>query len=74
MPGAGLLKQMIQFVAQRIMEMDAESLCAAAYAGADGGTSRRRKSALPPGASSDPPRRFPKSASVSFYRHESAHA
>ena len=26
-----LLKQMIQFVAQRMMEMDAESLCAAAY-------------------------------------------
>jgi putative transposase len=28
---ADLLKQMIQYVAQRIMEMDAESLCAAAY-------------------------------------------
>jgi putative transposase len=28
---ADLLKQMIQFVAQRMMEMDAESLCAAAY-------------------------------------------
>ena len=26
-----LLKQMIQFVAQRMMEMDAEGLCAAAY-------------------------------------------
>jgi putative transposase len=25
------LKQMIQYVAQRMMEMDAESLCAAAY-------------------------------------------
>ena len=28
---ADLLKQMIQFVAQRMMEMDAESLCAAGY-------------------------------------------
>jgi putative transposase len=28
---ADLLKQMIQFVAQRMMEMDTESLCAAAY-------------------------------------------
>jgi putative transposase len=28
---ADLLKQMIQFVAQRMMDMDAESLCAAAY-------------------------------------------
>jgi putative transposase len=28
---ADLLKQMIQYVAQRMMEMDAESLCAAAY-------------------------------------------
>src|SRR5690606_27777070 len=28
---ADLLKQMIQFVAQRMMEMDVESLCAAAY-------------------------------------------
>ncbi len=28
---ADLLKQMIQFVAQRMMEMDAEGLCAAAY-------------------------------------------
>ena len=26
-----LLREMIQFVAQRMMEMDAESLCAAAY-------------------------------------------
>jgi putative transposase len=26
-----LLKDMIQFVAQRMMEMDTESLCAAAY-------------------------------------------
>ena len=29
---ADLLREMIQFVAQRMMEMDAESLCAAAYA------------------------------------------
>ena len=28
---ADLLKQMIQFVAQRMMEMDAEGVCAAAY-------------------------------------------
>ncbi|MDY6944977.1 MAG: transposase, partial [Pseudomonadota bacterium] len=28
---ADLLKQMIQYVAQRMMEMDAESLCAASY-------------------------------------------
>lgn len=28
---ADLLQGMIQFVAQRMMEMDAESLCAAAY-------------------------------------------
>ena len=29
---ADLLREMIQFVAQRMMEMDTESLCAAAYA------------------------------------------
>jgi len=28
-----LLREMILFVAQRMMEMDAESLCAAAYRG-----------------------------------------
>ena len=38
---ADLLREMIQFVAQRMMEMDTESLCAAAYGGAQPGSGQQ---------------------------------